>query len=238
MFQRSWRAPVSKAFVARVLCLLGAFLCLWLTSCTQKVDFENDVPQRAKAISQAELAAIRQSMGSSKAREQYRSYTQSKTQGQLKKDLAQLEKEKREIERQISLLTQSKSSNICPICRRKYNIKGTPRKLVNRGNGKAGNAKRAKSKRNKGVTPQKVQPAQQQLAPTPQQVEQLPTQPPMPQLQQPDLNATVPVDSFPQQGLPQYYQQPMPQLQQPMPSIPNGMPGVMAPMAPYGMMGG
>ncbi len=237
MFQRSWMAPVSKAFVARVLCLLGAFLCLWLTSCTQKVDFENDVPQRAKAISQAELAAIRQSMGSSKAREQYRSYTQSKTQRQLKKDLAQLEKEKREIERQISLLTQSKSSNICPICRRKYNIKGTPRKLVNRGNGKAGNAKRVKSKRNKGVTPQKVQPAQQQLPPAPQQMG-LPTQQSVPQLQQSDLNATVPVDSFPQQGLPQYYQQPMPQLQQPMPSIPNGMPGVMAPMAPYGMMGG
>lgn len=85
----------------------GLVALLWLTSCTRPIDFEHDVPQRAKAISQQEVAAVRRTMKTEKSQEQYRDYmkearVKGRTEGSLRRDLARLEQELRRIEADVA----------------------------------------------------------------------------------------------------------------------------------------
>lgn len=100
------------------------FLLLALAGCTEQIDFENDVPQRAKAISQRQVDAMMSTMDATKARETYRVYTQSsaaKAQvARASKTLDQLKREKRKIEQQIAQLTASHRRAVCPTCNRAY----------------------------------------------------------------------------------------------------------------------
>lgn len=83
-------------------CVKGAVLSvaalLLVTGCVQKVDFENDVPQRAKDIARREVEAVRRVMGTERAREQYRAYMHGSTQGRLESALRNSEQELRRIE--------------------------------------------------------------------------------------------------------------------------------------------
>lgn len=105
-----------------------ATLCLVFSGgCTQKIDFEHDVPQRAKAISQLQAEAIRSSMEVPELRQKYRQHIQQQNQ---QKTLAQLQQEKREIELKIAHIVGVNNSNICPLCRKKFNITPSAKKTI------------------------------------------------------------------------------------------------------------
>lgn len=99
-----------------------AALCGLLAGCTQQIDFEHDVPQRAKSISVVEANKVRASMEVPELRQQYQNYMR-RNQQSTGKSLVDLEKEKREIERKIAVIVQTNSGRICPLCRKKYGIK-------------------------------------------------------------------------------------------------------------------
>lgn len=102
----------------------SVILLLALAGCTDQIDFENDVPQRAKAISQQQVDAMMATMDATKARETYRVYTQgsaAKAQvARASKTLDQLKREKHKIEQQIAQITASHKRAVCPTCHRAY----------------------------------------------------------------------------------------------------------------------
>lgn len=111
-----------------------------ITGCTQKIDFEHDVPQRAKSISKQQADNIRSSMEVPELKKEYKNYVmqQRKT-----KSLADLKKEKREIERKIASVIQADSSQVCAVCRKKLKVKPSKQSLVMQ------KGKKSKSKNNK-----------------------------------------------------------------------------------------
>ncbi|GHS90970.1 hypothetical protein AGMMS49949_00540 [Alphaproteobacteria bacterium] len=123
---------------------LGAFL--FLTNCAQEIDFENDVPQRAKAISQKQAEAARAAMEVPELKKQYR----DQMRGKNPTSLEQLQSEKRALEVKIAAIVGTKNPAICPLCRKKYGIRATPAKAVI-------NAR--KSRRKKGHVPAPHKPA-------------------------------------------------------------------------------
>lgn len=106
---------ISKYSVAWLMALAG---------CTEKIDFENDVPQRAKAISQQQVDAMMAAMDSSKARETYRMYTQGATaqvqKAQTSRTLEELKREKQQIEKQIAEISAQHKQSVCQTCHRAF----------------------------------------------------------------------------------------------------------------------
>lgn len=118
---------MAKVFQFSILLLLA------LAGCSEKIDFENDVPQRAKAISQQQVDAMMATLNSSKAREQYRQYlrtgkaAQNKATAQAQtRTLKELQEEKKALEAQIAQVAAGHKKAVCPTCHRAYeaNAKG------------------------------------------------------------------------------------------------------------------
>lgn len=185
----------------------GVVLCCLLASCTQNIDYENDVRQRAKTVSQKEMEAIRQGLNSEKAREKYRTYKKGETKQSLKKKLTQLEKEKREIERKLALMTYGQKSGICPLCQKANHIKATKKKYVARKKTKKKTPVKKKNVQQVGTAVEKMMPPS---APVPLPENEVPQESP------------VPMEMIPQ---------PVPQFQQ-VPQVPqviipqNGFPAI------------
>lgn len=129
-------------------------LFLALAGCTEQIDFENDVPQRAKAISQQQVDAMMATVDATKARETYRLYTQGSSaqaqQEKASKTLEELKREKRQIEKQIAEVSAQHRQSVCPTCHRAFH---------------QGNAKTVKPKTARIRKPGKV-PAQPRVTQT------------------------------------------------------------------------
>ncbi|MDR0633203.1 MAG: hypothetical protein LBF84_03640 [Holosporales bacterium] len=110
--------------------LLAAGLTVLLAGCApQRIDFENDVPQRARSISQQHVKNAREAMEVPALRAQYREYVNEKK-GNSGKTLSRLQQEKKALERKISVIVRSNGGNVCPICRKKFNVRPTKRSLI------------------------------------------------------------------------------------------------------------
>jgi hypothetical protein len=181
---------------------------LFLVGCSSKIDFENDVPQRARSISQQQTKVLKASMEKPARRMQYREYVENSG---TKKTLAQLQEEKRALEKRMVHIIRSNNSHICAICRKKYNMQPTKKFVA---------VKRKRPVKKKAAADMK------------QEVKVLPSnggpqQPPrdayqaMPEEQQPYLQQPIPVPPFPQQ-MPMV---PVPQQMMPMQPM-NTMPQI------------
>lgn len=193
---------------------LAAVLLVLLSGCTERIDFEHDIPQRAKSIAVIETDKARASMEVPELRQQYKNYVRQKAPAS-KKSLTQLEKEKRDIEQKIAVIIRANSGSICPLCKKKFNVKPSARKHVAKKSSAKGkkNAQKKKktvvaSKKQQVQRPQEQQPASSQPQPQFQQ--------PMPP--QPQFN--VPMQPQFQQPMPQPVPQPMPQTVMPQPMAP------------------
>lgn len=89
-----------------------------LSGCEQKIDFVNDVPQRAQGISRQQTQKIRTAQEVPALKQKYREYSAKPA----PKSLAQLRNEKKALEKKISQLVQQQNVGICSICKKKYHI--------------------------------------------------------------------------------------------------------------------
>jgi cell division protein FtsB len=188
-------------------------LALLLSGCSQRIDFETDVPQRAKAIANKQADAVRESMEVTQLRQQYRDHVY----GASGKNLEQLKKEKKEIEMRISKISSNNSGNICPICRKKYNVISSPKKLVARTLHPIKKQVKGKTDGPLGQTPlPTVQPEQAAAYPPPYV-----TSPPGV-----DFAQTLPPNPYAPQIMPGVPQGPIPQM------IPHQIPPYGTPVVP------
>ncbi|MDR3285543.1 MAG: hypothetical protein LBS83_02560 [Holosporales bacterium] len=181
--------------------ILSAGLALLVAGCSQKIDFENDVPQRAKSISNEQVKKARESMSSPELRRQYRDYEKNSS----SETLADLQRRKRELERRIAtiLRANSNNSNICSICKKKYNMHPSKKRAILR-------------KKRKVQRPVVNEPSYQQVIPV-----------------APAPNVPFGGQSMQQSGYidPNVIQTPM--FQQPIPMLPQPQYQQSVPMQPY-----
>lgn len=192
-------------------------LTFFNVGCVKQIDFEHDVPQRAKSISSKQADLVRSSMEVPELRKKYREHMrqQKASSGDSGKTLAQLRQEKRNLEQRIARIIRSNNSQVCPICKKKYNIKTSKKSHVVR-------KKKPVKKTIKKTAPQQQNQAEMnnmQMMNN-QYQQQMPMQmyPQMPEQQMP-MYPQMPDQQMPQmQQMPGYAQQ-MP-MQQPVQQIP------------------
>jgi hypothetical protein len=172
-------------------------MSLFLVGCAQKIDLDNAVPQQARLISQKHMKHI----GKDKEFERQRIIAREPTSGS---SLADLKRQKAELERKIARLVNLNNSNVCAICKKKYNIRAPQKKV---------NARRKNVRKQREIAPGAAQqvPMQSQSPMLPQ-FPQAPDQMGMPQ-------------PLPMQSMPPYQQPlPLPQAQQQYQQPPISMP--------------
>lgn len=200
--------------------------CALLVGCVETIDYDSDVPERAREISSKSAKRVREISVSDDLKKQYRDY-ESKEEELNKKSVAELRKEQRKIEKRLSEIVGSENVGVCALCKKKYKIHGqTTKKAVvkYKKNHSKKSFKKAKKKQqnynNNDNNMQEQNNFQQQqpqyqdqqpsFVPQPQYQDQQPSF--VPQQQQPSF---VPQPQFaPQQPPQQGYAQPQPQFQQ------------------------
>jgi hypothetical protein len=126
---------VFKSFSALSLCLLVG--CI-----EERIDLERDVPNRAKALAREHADAVREVKEDPVARETYQT-------------LAQLQKQKKDVEIRIAALN---GGAICPICRKKFNVPAQKAILVKRAKKKGAPSSRSKKSTRKTLPAPKTTP--------------------------------------------------------------------------------
>ncbi|MDR0624863.1 MAG: hypothetical protein LBF72_00145 [Holosporales bacterium] len=147
-------------------------LAVSLSGCGNKnVDFDKDAQQRAKNLSDEQVQKLRAAKEVPEARKKYREFMQKGA----AESLAELQKQKAELERKIARIIREKGSGICAVCRKKYNLSGDSGKAPakNRKPQNKKNVKPVKKKAPKKAAPKAAtKEEEEEESPTEQQAQQ------------------------------------------------------------------